>query len=687
MKKRELIELFEDWREDGDNEKIVEAILALPDSALDDDILDWLVEAYIDIGEYKKAIAVLESQRERLDDDYKWHFRMGLALYRATADEECEDDDGLRRNILERAKVALARGMNMNPPESALETADSYMERIEDELDELRGDDDEDDTDEDDDDVELYEEEEIDAIEEHIKEYFGDFPTVFHEIVSPDIHCDICIVPPSEERNYYTLLTMGMGAHIMDIPEELAVEEYGRAELLICLPPDWKVGENSEEWFWPISLLKNLARLPINCDTWLGWGHSVDNQRPFAESTELAGSLLIYPENVDDGAETCVLPNGDTVNFFEVVPLYREEMDFKIDNDTKSLLEKMRNVSHIVDIDRPNTLEGYRSQKRPPIDSVNDHSRKIYEKKLPLDPINGCNHIAIFMRWCIEHDLVAPEFYRDCPEIIEGVKSGKKTDIREFILDFFGGDLEIYQLNFLGAGFAHDYYNWDRDDAPHFYPADVDDYAEHYFGTEKYNSEEFRDEAYMFVPFDEEYYQGMSKYIERAFLEFYPGFADYQHRCGANTFEVVSAAFGFDGSVPRHFDQIGQEYKLAVKEAKGKKYSPMLMVIDSGGAVTIREEFTEILEDSLNPFLETVAIANIPSRDLMKWAEKSFDRASPEIINGDGYISELQRQTAEKFGSIPAILTFDGDRSTLFMPLEDGQYVRFTGGGVIASED
>ena len=184
MKKSELINLFENWREDGDNERIVETVLAIPDSALDDDILNWLVEAYIDIGEYKKAIAVLESQRPRLETNYKWHFRMGLALYRASADEECEDDDGLRRNILERAKVALARGMNMNPPESALETADHYMERIENELDELL--DDGDDTDEDDEDAELYEEEEIDAIEEHIKEYFGDFPTVFHETVSPD---------------------------------------------------------------------------------------------------------------------------------------------------------------------------------------------------------------------------------------------------------------------------------------------------------------------------------------------------------------------------------------------------------------------------------------------------------------------------------------------------------------------
>lgn len=686
MNKHELIELFREWREDEESGKIIEAVLALPDSALDDEILDWLVESYIDIGEFKKAIAVLESQRPRLEDDYKWHFRMGLALYRATEDEECEDDDSLRRNILDRAKVALARGMNMNPPETALETADRIMERIEDELDELRGDDDDDLDDEDSDDVELYEEEEIEAIEEHIKEYYGDFPTVFHEIVSPDIHCDICIVPPSKERNYYTLLTMGMGAHIMNIPEELADEEYGRAELLICLPPDWKVGENSEEWFWPISLLKNLARLPINCDTWLGWGHSVDHQQPFSETTELCGSLLVYPENVENGAETCTLPNGDNVNFFEVIPIYREEMDFKIDHDTKALLEKMRDVSHIVDINRENSCVEYRPSKRMPIDSISDHAGKITEKELPLDPINGANHIAIFMRWCIEHDLVAPEFYRDCPEIIEGVKSGKNTDIREFILRFFDGDLEIYQLNFLGAGFAHFYYNWERDDAEFFYPADVDDYAEKYFGTEKYNSEEFQDEAYMFVPFDEEYYQGMSKYIERAFYAFYPGFADYQHRCAEDTFKKVSAALEVKGHVPRHYDEIAQEYKIAVNEAKGKKCSPIIMILEEGNMVTDPDDLTEVLEDCLNPFLEPMAIVNIPSKNLMKWVEDYFNRASPVILPPDEHIEELQKAAVEKFGIAPAVLTFTSAGSALFMPLGDGQYIRFTGIGIDAEE-
>ena len=682
MHKWDLIRKFKQWREDDENEKIVAAILALPEDELDDDIISWLAEAYIDIDEYKKAIAVLESQRERLEDDYRWHFRLGLALMRAAEDEECDDDDQLKENILNRAKVALARGMNMNPPEKMLETADRYMEQIEDMLDELTGADDED---EDDGETDFYEEEEMETIEEHIKENYGDFPTVFHEISSPDIHCDICIVPPTAEKNYYTLLTMGMGARVMDIPDDLDQTELGRAELLICLPPDWKVGENSEEWFWPIALLKNLARLPINCDSWLGWGHSIDNQTAFAGNTELCGSLLIYPEDVSDGADRCTLPNGDIVNFFEVIPLYREEMDFKIQNGTKPLLEKMVNVSHILDIHRPNCCEDFKPVQQPVIDRVTDHSEKIIGKKLPLEFINGANHIAIFLRWCIEHKLIAPEFYEHCPEIVDGVLSGKQTDLRAFIMNYFDGELAPFQLSFLGAGFAHYYYNWDRDDAEFFYPSDIDRYAEEYFGTEKYNSEEFKDEAYLFVPFDEEYYQGMSKYIERAFYSFYPSFADYQYKCSVKVLGRVERSLGIKADAVRHYDDVKKEMELAKAELKDSDIVPMIFAVDDDGAVIGTDELTEMLENTLIPFLETMAIAKLPKEYINGLGSKYFDRQKPYRMPQNERIAELRARAKELFGIEPALLTFDSEQSTLFMPYNDG-YIRFTGEGVEQEE-
>lgn len=206
---------------------------------------------------------------------------------------------------------------------------------------------------------ELYSEMEMEAVEQHIQKYFGTFEKVFHELVSPDIHVDICVVPPTEERNYYTLITMGMGAHQMNIPEELA--EYGleRAELVISLSPDWRLDEESmadERWYWPVRLLKVLARLPITSNTWLGWGHTMDHQQPFAEDTDLCGAILTEPQNVNDDSRLCQLPGGKELNFYQVIPLYREELEYKIQHDAETLLKRQAEVGFVVHPNRPSCI-------------------------------------------------------------------------------------------------------------------------------------------------------------------------------------------------------------------------------------------------------------------------------------------------------------------------------------------
>ena len=209
---------------------------------------------------------------------------------------------------------------------------------------------------------EVYSEDEMSAIEQHIQSTFGAFDQVFHELDSPDIHVDICVVPPSERRNYYTLVTMGMGAHRMNVPKELAEYKLERAELAIALPPDWKLDKDSmqeERWYWPVGLLKVLARLPISNDTWLGFGHTMEKQSPFAEDTELCAAILtgLQDMDLDTCGEVCILPGGEEVNFYQVLPLYREEMEYKLEHDADALLERLAAVSFVVCPDRPSCLE------------------------------------------------------------------------------------------------------------------------------------------------------------------------------------------------------------------------------------------------------------------------------------------------------------------------------------------
>ena len=368
---------------------------------------------------------------------------------------------------------------------------------------------------------EVYSEDEMSAIEQHIKNTFGEFENVFHELVSPDIHVDICVVPPSEERDYYTLVTMGMGAHRMNVPEELAEYKLERAELAIALPSDWKLDEESlkdERWYWPIGLLKVLARLPISNDTWLGFGHTMDKQSPFAEDTKLTAAILTGPQGVEEGGEVCTLPNGEEVNFYQVIPLYHNEMEYKMEHDADALLEKMAGISFVVNPTRQDAItRGTLSNDDfdGEMDDASYHIESIEEKELPIDPINAYNHMAIYLRWCMEHDLMGEDFLKEYSEVAKQVKADPASvDLRAFIQDELDGCLFSVLFNQQGRAFAGYYYG--EGDSP-YYPADIDDNALRFFGPERYHSNEFQQEAYLFIPFDEDYYQAMAEVIGERF--------------------------------------------------------------------------------------------------------------------------------------------------------------------------
>ena len=371
---------------------------------------------------------------------------------------------------------------------------------------------------------EVYSEEEMEAIEGHIQQYFGEFENVFHELSSPDIHVDICVVPPSKERNYYTLVTMGMGAHRMNVPEELAEYKLERAELAIALPKDWKLKHEdlkNERWYWPIRLLKDLARLPITCDTWLGWGHTTDNQEPYANNTQLCAAILTGPQGTEDGSEVCILPSGEEVNFYQVIPLYRDELEYKLAHDTDALLDKMEGISFVVKSNRQDAItRGTMGNVEidggvGEMDDAAWRLETIQEKNLPVEEINAYNHMAIYLRWCMEHDLMSDEFivrYNDEYELF--MKDLKRADLRGFIRDKLNGKLFGALFNKLGLAFASYYYG--EPDSPYF-PSDIDDYAIGVIGQERNYSDEIQDEAYLFIPFDENYYQAMTKVIDRRF--------------------------------------------------------------------------------------------------------------------------------------------------------------------------
>ena len=197
------------------------------------------------------------------------------------------------------------------------------------------------------------------SLEQFIKDNYGDYDLVLHEKISTGINLDIAIVPPTEKNDYYKLITMGMGAYPMHVPSELKPYNLERSELVLFLPKDWKIDSSDEVDYWPIRYLKILARLPINNKTWLGFGHTISSNNKnttYADNTKFCSMMLLTALNNNGNKLNFNLKNRGKINFYQLYPIYEEELKYKLENGSESFLNLISNkdLSPVLNIKRKN---------------------------------------------------------------------------------------------------------------------------------------------------------------------------------------------------------------------------------------------------------------------------------------------------------------------------------------------
>jgi hypothetical protein len=178
---------------------------------------------------------------------------------------------------------------------------------------------------------------------QHISRCFGAPKRVLPEPYPKDIRADAALIPPSPERPWHALITVGMGAFVMNVPPDLIDCELERAELMICLPPNWRVGDPRSEWRWPLYWLRELAHIPAGKETWLGWGHVVPLDERVSKKSEFTGMLLIDPPAYEREASFCELPDGSVVNIYQLLPLFEDEVAYRRAMGTDALLTLFEN--------------------------------------------------------------------------------------------------------------------------------------------------------------------------------------------------------------------------------------------------------------------------------------------------------------------------------------------------------
>lgn len=206
--------------------------------------------------------------------------------------------------------------------------------------------------------VKRYNTEQIAIMANHIMKHFGDFDMVMQEKDSPYLHLDIGILEPTEEKPYYTLVTMGMGSHRMKVPGSETGISSPRVELVISLPGEWRVSDFSRpggRWNWTVQIVTNLARLPILWKTWIGVGQVVNFGTPFATDTELSG-VILAPALPGGDERKCRVPNLGLVDFYRVILLYPDEMKFAGSHGWPETLEMIEKIGPVLRPDRPDAL-------------------------------------------------------------------------------------------------------------------------------------------------------------------------------------------------------------------------------------------------------------------------------------------------------------------------------------------
>ena len=232
--------------------------------------------------------------------------------------------------------------------------------------------------------------------------------------------------------------------------------------------------------------------------------------------------------------------------------------------------------------DQP-TLKVSFEQNEILLDEAAPHLESIREKCLPVDELNAFSHLAIYLRWCIEHDLMSESFCRRWPDIVEAVRTNPaEACLREWLRDKLKGELHASIFNERGADFACYYYGALHEYTPH-YTMDVDIHAVSRIGVERNFSDEIQDEAYLFLPFDEDYYREMARIIERRYENWAGQRFDDSTLAPSETAEALMAYLDCECTYFPSMaddDPIMCAYEYAGKNAAHEGFVPMLIAVD-----------------------------------------------------------------------------------------------------------
>lgn len=334
----ELEELFSDGR----FEEAIEKIEELDEDELTPEISISLAHALSQCSRFKDSLEVLKKISDDVsEDDLGYHIELagayfGLHRYHSAVKEaqKCIEID---ENCVD-VWILLSLIYQETGEDDKFEAAGAKVRELDEEAwENVFGDR----TDE----LAQYNDDELETVLNHISGKFGRisriFPLLDDNGESSPHPINVLIIPPSKEKNFYSLVSVGIGAYRGNDYRDDNSFCLHRIEMAAFLPPLLTEQEIITKFYWVARIMRQFGEMIQFEDSWLGYGHTISYGGALDESVDFDGVIFDNLTLNNSFGEICMLPCGEPVQFMQMRPLYEEEMLFKIEHGHKMLFDRI----------------------------------------------------------------------------------------------------------------------------------------------------------------------------------------------------------------------------------------------------------------------------------------------------------------------------------------------------------
>ncbi len=383
----EFLYELDELMNEGKFDEVVERIRGLDEEDFGVELHLMLAHALSQCAKYHEAINTLKDiEEDTAVDDLGFHLEMagalfGLHHYRAAAKEArtCIDID----ETCVEPWLLLCLVYQETGNEKEFEKASVIAKEIDEQAwNTIFGDVTEE--------MEVYDEDDTDIVFKYIVRHFG-IPEGFLPVNGDELRenrhpINCLIIEPTKRDDFYKIVSIGIGAHAST--DKNRHDPY-RIEMAFFLPPTLSYDEVYYHYRWLSKIVRQFGEMIHLDDTLLMAGHSISYGETMDESVGYNGAvfndLFVDTEIMD----RCVLKNGQEVHFLRLIPLYEEEMMYKIENGVTALFQKLMDELRPEQIDfiipdRPNTCIGFTGEKKWSL------PRSSVEKMIEWSGADGC---------------------------------------------------------------------------------------------------------------------------------------------------------------------------------------------------------------------------------------------------------------------------------------------------------